>query len=176
MQAVVLDRDGSTHELTLRSTSRGIYANRTRLCVLFHDPGSGLAVLSKHDARRLQCAGVAPFDLELPVPLNAYVYPNPIVVCAMSQDGALGACSTAWLATRFDELRAAAVAVDGCDEERSFLYDMPVLQPLAEDDGVEEADDLNEYEDEDEFDPLSDDEELDEDEEEAWADDDIIDA
>ena len=127
-------------------------------------------------ARRLQCAGVAPFDLELPVPLNAYVYPNPIVVCAMSQDGALGACSTAWLATRFDELRAAAVAVDGCDEERSFLYDMPAMQPLTDDDVAEEADDVNEYEDEDDFEAnLSDDEDLEEYEDEVWAYDDIID-
>ena len=173
MQAVQLDSDGTVQELQLRTTKSGsIQANRTRMHLLFHDTAHELAVLSKHDPRKLQCNGASIFNLDLPIPLNTYVYPNPVVICGLDKTGELVPCSTTDLHTRFEALRASHNDND-CDDAQCF-YDMPLLQPFQHVEPlVEDAEELQESDDEN-FD-TSEDEVVDDEDEEIWVDDDLLD-
>lgn len=126
-EALRLDRGAELH-VHLRQAQHNV-------CLV-----SPVSIRATFDSGRVPCA------FELPVPLNAYVYPEPTYV--MRADG--GSLTASELEQLFDDLRKVGGAAADAHEA---AYDVPPILPIEEvaDEAPEAAEDDEVSEEEDDF-------------------------
>ena len=161
--------DGSCTDVTIKRSERGNWTmGRTKLHL--HHCVKGIALLSPLDMRHMQSSHASIFEFPLPPPLDAYVYPEKLIVIRYNaQTHMVESISS----EEFVNLCAELVATSQGTDAVEAVYDVPAI-PINYD---EEDDDDREYVSDDDDNVLEsndeDEQETDEDDVE-WEDDDDI--
>lgn len=100
-----------------------------------HHAANGVMLLSPVDPRALQNIESGVFDFQLPPPLNAYVYPTPLLVCGDEAGSAVSLTLT-----DFSELCSRLDASALKTEMVEAIYDVPAI-PLMHADHEEQLED-----------------------------------
>lgn len=169
MNAVLLGtEDGSCTPVTVKRSERGNWTmGRTKL--FLHHHVCGIAMLSPLDVRHMQSAHVEPFEYALPPPLDAYVYPEKLIVARYDHATHEVRDLTA---QDFVDMCTKLIASSQCTDDVEAVYDVPAI-PI----NYDEEEDADYGSDENGNEILADsndeeEEETDEEEEEEWDDDD----
>lgn len=159
--------DGLCTDVTIKRSERGNWTmGRTKLHL--HHCVKGIALLSPLDLRHMQSLHASVFEYPLPPPLDAYVYPEKLIVIRYDdQTETVDSISSG----EFINFCAELVATSQCTDVVEAVYDVPAI-PI----NYDEEEDDREYVSDDDDDVLdsNDEDEQEVDDEDDWEDDDDI--
>ena len=165
---LISSESGECTPVAIRRTDRGNWTmGRTKLHL--HHNTIGFALLSPIDPRHLQSPLASIFEYPLPPPLDAYVYPEKLIIARYDVDtSTVSDLSPETLVQSCAELDATSKISDDVEA----VYDVPAMAINYEKEEEEDNDYLSE--DEDIIDESDGDNESMEDEDEDWEDDDDV--
>lgn len=161
---LVASDDGECSPIAVKRSDRGNWSmGKTKLHV--HHEAIGVAMLSPVDSRLLQSPHASVFEFPLPAPLDAFVYPEKLIVARF--DPSTQALSDL-TPDEFLSLCAELVATSRTSEDVEAVYDVPAI-PINYD---AEEDDNDYPSEEEEIDESESADESIEEEDDDWDDDD----
>ena len=173
VNALSLNSNGESAPVQVRRTAaqQWFFKTRSRLYVHYESARLGIVMLSATHPDRLMSSSTALFTFPLAPPLNAYLYPDNLIVAAIDADQAPKNLE----AVVFSDLCKGLIA---CASMQSFgvdlthaLYDVPAMPMLNVEDDLESYFEEEEEEGEN-YDSAPESEDLDDDE--AWDEEDSV--
>jgi hypothetical protein len=105
-----------------------------------HYTGDGFMILSKHDKAYILKKDAKLFQFSLPPPLNKYIYPEDIIILK-SDDGTAKSLKQEDLCLYCDRIKADLIKI----KNAFAVYDVPISEPVAEEEEFSEQEEV-EYE------------------------------
>lgn len=165
--SIQIHDDGTCSMVDIKKTAKGFSLNRRALHVHHSIKTPSITLASTASVEQMRSNSIPVFSFQLPPPLNAYIYPNPIYAIRTTDGGAIEGMTVADFESICGNLGALALK----PQETAAVYDVPAV-PLTfgEEEAFEEDDDFeNEnIDDENESDNNDDEDEEDDD----WQDED----
>lgn len=138
MAAIEISTTGECLPVQIKQTKRGCVLQRKQLYLHHVVKEHNIALMSPVDPRALEVPTTAIFDFQLPPPLNAYVYPTPLIALRMVDEKLIDMTPN-----EFMEICHNLGTMATTPEETAAVYDVPAI-PLVFSDDEDFGDDSEE--------------------------------